>query len=95
MENSLKITKLETQMEEVNKKLSSQSKKMDDLDEKLDTKIDTLDEKLNNQINKLIDSLEEHYVRREEFTPVRTIVYSTVSIILAGVIGAILYVIGI
>lgn len=95
MEDSLKITRLETQMENVNKKLDSQSNKIDALDEKLDSKIDTLDEKLDIKIGKLIESLDKHYVKKEEFTPVRTIVYSAVGAVLAGVIGAILFYIGI
>lgn len=79
MENALKITKLETQMKEVNKKLDSQGKIINGLENKLDEKFE-----------KLMESLEEHYVRKEELVPVRAVVYGLVGTILTAVVAAVL-----
>lgn len=83
METVVKITQLESQMLEANKKLDKQSEQIECLDKKLDTKIDALHAGLSRELGA--------YVRKEEFGPVKSIVYGLVGMILTAVVGALIY----
>lgn len=72
VEQSNKITRLETQMEQVNKKL-------DGLDRKIDNGFDKLQEELT------------CYVRKEEFSTVKAIVYGMVGAILSAFIAGVIF----
>lgn len=50
----------------------------------MDTKLDILTEKVTSMDNKV----SSHYVSKEEFEPIRKIVYGMVSLILIAVVGA-------
>lgn len=56
-----------------------------------ETKLAVLDTKLDNVIEKLNDvdkKVSTHYVSKEEFEPIKKIVYGLVSLILIAVVGA-------
>lgn len=52
-----------------------------------------LDERMGHVIAKL-ENIEEKYVTRDEFAPVRAVVFGAVALILAAFMGAILYLTG-
>lgn len=52
----------------------------------MDTKLDNVIEKLNS----VDDKVSQHYVSKEEFDPIKKIVYGLVSLILIAVVGALL-----
>lgn len=52
----------------------------------LNTKLDNVIEKLNS----VDDKVSRHYVSKEEFDPIKKIVYGLVSLILIAVVGALL-----
>lgn len=47
-------------------------------------------EYLKERVDDIYHNLHEGYVKKEEFTPVRNLVYGLVSIILMGVVGALI-----
>lgn len=53
-------------------------------------KIDTKLERVLEDISKLFDALETRYITKEEFAPVKNLVYGLVALILATVFGALL-----
>jgi len=58
-----------------------------------ETKLAVMDTKLDNVIDRLTtldDKVSRHYVSKEEFDPIKKIVYGMVSLILIAVVGAIL-----
>ena len=62
-------------------------------DQSVEVQIAVIGEKVENIESKVINieqKLEGHYVTKEEFDPVKKIVYGLVSIVLVAVIGAIL-----
>ena len=85
MENIVKITKLETQMEQVNAKLDEQDKKLDTLQSKMDSGFDKLYNTLNSEL--------ACYVRKEEFATVKSVVYGMVGAILTAFIGGLIFLI--
>lgn len=52
----------------------------------MDTKLDILTEK----VTSMDDKVSKHYVSKEEFDPIKKIVYGLVSLILIAVVGALL-----
>jgi hypothetical protein len=58
-----------------------------------ETKLAVMDTKLDNVIDRLgtlDDKVSKHYVSKEEFDPIKKIVYGLVSLILIAVVGALL-----
>lgn len=58
-----------------------------------ETKLAVLDTKLDNVIDRLSNldiKVSQHYVSKEEFEPIKKIVYGLVSLILIAVVGALL-----
>ena len=58
-----------------------------------ETKLAVMDTKLDNVIDRLFtldDKVSKHYVSKEEFDPIKKIVYGLVSLILIAVVGALL-----
>ena len=47
-------------------------------------------EYLRDELKEMKDSMRDHHVRREEFEPIKKIVYGLVSVLLMGVVGALL-----
>ena len=72
MEHSNKITRLETQMEQVNGKL-----------DKLDRKIEEGFREVRNELT--------CYVRKEEFSTVKSVVYGMVGAVLMAFIGGLIF----
>lgn len=52
-----------------------------------------LDERMSNMSNDLAE-LKERYVTKDEFQPVRAVVFGGVALILVGFMGALLYITG-
>lgn len=85
MENVIKITQLQDQMQEVKNKLDQNSDEIKSFESKVERKIDQLEENLKEEM--------KCYVRKEEFGPVRAVVYALVGTILTSVVGSLLYLI--
>jgi uncharacterized phage infection (PIP) family protein YhgE len=62
-------------------------------DQSVETQIAVIGEKVDNiqsKVTSIESKLEGHYVTKEEFDPVKKIVYGLVSVVLLAVIGAIM-----
>ncbi|MEK6883962.1 MAG: hypothetical protein AABY22_30310 [Nanoarchaeota archaeon] len=71
--------------------MSHESDKIEEYNGKnLLARIDERTEKLANDIEEIKLKLEKHYVLKEEFDPIKNLVYGGVGLILIGVLGAIL-----
>lgn len=52
--------------------------------------IDKLGGKIDDKFNSLCENMDKKYVNKEEFKPVKIVVYGLVGIILTGVVGALI-----
>ena len=74
--------------------MSSYSKRLENMKEtNIETRIEVAIEQirqLRTDVTEIKQKLDSNYVTKEEFSPVRQIVYGIVSLILLGVVGAVL-----
>ena len=77
---AIKISKMEVKIENLSAKMSRMCKS-----------IDEIKDFLFNQDDGLTKLLNDHYVRKEDYKIVKSIVFGAVSIILTSVFGALVY----